>query len=107
MNVSLSMLLLIAACAAVTILPRVLPFLIIRNLKLPVLALRWLSYIPICILTALVISNVLEENGPLSVDWQVIVIMIPTILFALWTKSLLFTVVFGVVLMAALRFFIG
>ncbi|MFJ6412815.1 AzlD domain-containing protein [Terribacillus sp. AE2B 122] len=107
MNVSLSMLLLIAACAAVTIVPRVLPFLIIRNLKLPVLAMRWLSYIPICILTALVVSNVLGEKGPLSFDWEVIAIMIPTILFALWTKSLLLTVVIGVVLMAALRFFIG
>ncbi|MFP7476778.1 AzlD domain-containing protein [Terribacillus saccharophilus] len=107
MNVSLSMLLLIAGCAAVTIVPRVLPFLIIRNLKLPVLALRWLSYIPICILTALVVSNVLGENGPLSFDWEFIVIMIPTILFALWTKSLLYTVIVGVMLMAALRFFTG
>lgn len=107
MNISLPMLLLIAACAAVTIVPRVLPFLIIRNLKLPVIALRWLSYIPICILTALVVSNVLGENGPLSFDWEVITIMVPTILFALWTKSLLLTVIIGVVLMATLRFFIG
>ncbi|WP_093725902.1 AzlD domain-containing protein [Terribacillus halophilus] len=107
MSVSLSMLLLIAACSAVTILPRILPFLIIRNLKLPVVIMKWLSYIPICILTALVVSSVLGENGPLSFDWQAIMILIPTILFAFWTKSLLFTVVVGVVLMAALRFFTG
>ncbi|SDC30855.1 Branched-chain amino acid transport protein (AzlD) [Terribacillus halophilus] len=69
--------------------------------------MKWLSYIPICILTALVVSSVLGENGPLSFDWQAIMILIPTILFAFWTKSLLFTVVVGVVLMAALRFFTG
>ncbi|MFP7492808.1 AzlD domain-containing protein [Terribacillus saccharophilus] len=107
MSISLSMLLLITACAAVTILPRVIPFLIIRNLKLPVLAMKWLSYIPICILTALVVSSVLGEGGALSFDWFAIIVMIPTILFALWTKSLLFTVIIGVVLMAAMRFFAG
>lgn len=101
------MLLLIAACAAVTIVPRVLPFLIIRNLKLPVVVMKWLSYIPICILTALVVSSVLGEGGAASFDWQAIVIIIPTVLFALWTKSLLFTVIVGVVLMAALRLLIG
>ena len=69
--------------------------------------MKWLSYIPICILTALVVSSVLGENGPLSFDWQAIVILIPTILFAFWSKSLLFTVMVGVVLMAALRFFTG
>ncbi|SNZ03716.1 Branched-chain amino acid transport protein [Terribacillus aidingensis] len=104
MSISLPMLLLIAACAAVTALPRILPFLIIRNLKLPVSVMKWLSYIPICILTALVVSNIIEEGNPISLDWQTITVMIPTLLVALWTKSLLLTVLFGVVLMAVLRF---
>jgi branched-subunit amino acid transport protein len=101
------MLLLITACAIVTVLPRVLPFLVIRNLKLPVSFMKWLSYIPICILTALVVSNFIEEGNPILLDWQTIAVMIPTLLIALWTKSLLLTVLIGVVLMAVLRFFLG
>ncbi|WP_077306695.1 AzlD domain-containing protein [Terribacillus halophilus] len=107
MSISISMLLLIAACAAVTALPRILPFLIIRNLKLPNQVMKWLGYIPVCILTALVVSNFIEEGEPVSFDWQTITIMVPTILFAIWTKSLLLTVLFGMLLMAALRFFMG
>lgn len=103
----MTVLLVIAGCAIVTWIPRVAPFLIVRNMKLPDAAIKWLSFIPVCILTALVAASVIDsgEEALPAINWQVLTALIPTLAIALWTKSLLFTVIFGVVTMAFIRNF--
>lgn len=102
-----SFLLLLIGCMLVTLIPRVLPFLIVRNFTLSKPIEKWLSYLPICIFTGLVMESlIIEGNGGLTIDWTVLAASIPTIVVGLWTKSLLTTVVFGVVCMAIIRFFI-
>lgn len=105
--ISTPMLLLLLGCALVTWIPRVLPFIFVRSMTLPNIVMRWLAYIPVCILSALVISNLFEADGRfVTLSWPTLGAFIPTLLVALWTKSLSITVVVGVLSMAAIRFII-
>lgn len=100
------MLLLIAGCAVVTWLPRIIPFLFVKKVELPDIVLRWLKYIPICILSALVFEGLFEEKGRyVAIDGHYFFAAIPTLLVAVWTKSLSKTVIAGVASMALLRLF--
>ncbi|WP_054711906.1 AzlD domain-containing protein [Bacillus sp. JCM 19041] len=105
MTISSGMLLLILGCLLVTFIPRVLPFIFVRKIQMPSIVLKWLSFIPICILTALVVEGIVTDTDQfISFDWQVVAVLIPTILVALFTKSLSLTVLIGVILMAGVRF---
>ncbi|MBM7646775.1 branched-subunit amino acid transport protein [Scopulibacillus daqui] len=107
MSIDLSMILLILGCTMVTVIPRILPFVVVRNVQLPEPVLKWLSYVPICILTALVTESFIHQtNGFPKFEWPVFTAIIPTFLTAVWTKSLTATVIFGVIVMALLRLFI-
>ncbi|MFJ8244372.1 AzlD domain-containing protein [Peribacillus asahii] len=104
MSIHLSILLIILGCAIVTFIPRILPFIVIRNIQLPKIVIKWLSYIPICIFTALIVESFISEDGSfLSIDWRVLAAIIPTLLIALWTKSLSITVIAGIACMATVR----
>ncbi|CAM5190614.1 Branched-subunit amino acid transport protein OS=Ureibacillus acetophenoni OX=614649 GN=SAMN05877842_101220 PE=4 SV=1 [Ureibacillus acetophenoni] len=106
MTTTLGMVLIILGCAIVTWLPRVIPFMLVRSVQLPDVVLRWLKYIPVCILSALVIESLLDaENGFVTLDWINVAAFIPTVLVAIFTKSLSQTVVAGVVTMAIVRYF--
>ena len=61
MTTSIAMVLLILGCALVTWIPRILPFVLVKNMKLPKIVLRWLAYIPVCILSALVIEGFFDK----------------------------------------------
>lgn len=107
MTTSIAMVLLILGCALVTWIPRILPFVLVKNMKMPDIVLRWLAYIPVCILSALIIEGFFEKGNKLVVvDWMNVGAFIPTLAVALITKSLSKTVVAGVVTMAILRFFL-
>jgi len=98
---------LIIGCALVTWLTRVIPFIFVRNVKLPEIVLKWLSFIPVCILSALVIENLLDTDSGkvVTLNWPVFLTFVPTLIIALLTKSLSITVVAGVIIMAAVRYF--
>lgn len=107
MTTTASMVWLIVGCALVTWLPRILPFMFVRNIKLPDVVLKWLSFIPVCILSALVIENLLdtESQSYVTLNWPVFITFVPTLIIALVTKSLSISVVAGVIIMAVVRFF--
>ena len=106
MTTTVWMVLVILGCAVVTWLPRILPFIFVKNVKMPDVVLRWLAYIPVCILSALIIEGLFVKEAQLvTIDWLHLCAFIPTVLVALVTKSLSKTVVAGVITMAALRFF--
>lgn len=105
MTTSIAMILLIMGCALVTWLPRILPFVLVKNIEIPDIALRWLAYIPVCILSALVIESFFEKQSQIvTIQWMNVVAFIPTLLIALITKSLSKTVIAGVLTMALIRF---
>ncbi|GAB2551305.1 AzlD domain-containing protein [Gracilibacillus alcaliphilus] len=107
MSVNLSIFLIIAGCAIVTLIPRILPFIMVRSIDLPEVVTKWLSFIPICIFTALIIDSLIVEGGSVpAIDWRVLLAIMPTLLIALWTKSLSITVIIGIISMASIRFFL-
>ena len=102
------MFLLIVCCALVTWIPRIIPFIFVKKVQLPDVVLRWLTYIPICILSALVFESLFYKGETLVLlDWQSFFAFIPTIIVALMTKSLSITVLVGVASMAIVRFIVG
>ncbi len=104
MSISTQMIWIILGRMIVTLVPRIVPFIFVRNIQMPELALKWLSFIPLCILTALVTeSMIVKTNSALTFDWKAMIVLIPTLLCAMRTKSLSITVITGVVLMAAVR----
>lgn len=106
MNTSMTMIWLFVGCALVTLLPRIIPFIFVRSVRMPDVVLKWLSYIPICILSALVVESMITEtNDQLAIDWSTVIALVPTLVVAVWTKSLSVTVIVGVVSMAVLRLF--
>jgi len=98
---------LIIGCALVTWLPRIIPFIFVRNVQLPEIILRWLKYIPVCVLSAIIIGNLLQTTDDrVSVNWSILITLIPTIAVAIRTKSLSLTVIVGVACMALTRLFL-
>ncbi len=95
----------ILGMALVTALPRVLPLLVVSRLSLPNWLARWLSLVPPAVLAALTVREVTMVNDrvhlvPLP---PALVAAVPTVIVAVWRRSLLATVMTGVVAMALLR----
>ncbi|MGE6554735.1 AzlD domain-containing protein [Exiguobacterium artemiae] len=108
MEIRLELFVLFAACGLVTLIPRILPFLLMHGLTLPRLLTDWLSFIPVCLLSALFFQNLLVAQ---SGDYPTLSLLhlaasVPTVLVAVSSKSLSFTVITGVLSMALLRLFL-
>ena len=102
-------LLLILACMAVTIVPRVLPMMTVNRLRLPQWAAAWLSYVPSAVISALFFREILatpagELRGLLDphfiAGWA-------TLALAFLTRNIIATVIAGVALFAVLRWALG
>ncbi|MEH7386097.1 AzlD domain-containing protein [Bacillus sp. JJ1521] len=105
MSINLTILLIIIGCALVTFVPRIIPFIVIRNIMLPKIVIKWLSFIPVCIFTALIVDSfIIQDESFLSIDWRALTAIVPTLIVAIWTKSLSVTVIVGIVSMATVRF---
>ncbi|MBC1935244.1 AzlD domain-containing protein [Listeria grandensis] len=105
MSISYSFLLLLLGCSLVTAIPRMLPFLMMRNMEIPEPMLKWLSYIPLCIFSALIIESFMTNGSTgFQIHWLELIAVICTLVISLFTRSLLWTVILGVILMALLRF---
>ena len=100
------MLLIIVLCGVVTWLTRIIPFILITKIKLSETVVKWLSFIPITLFTALIVDGVLEQHEDsmvYSVNLPFLVTMLPTIIIAIITRSLTITIVSGILIMAVLR----
>ena len=107
MSLDINLFWIILAAAIVTWIPRVIPFIFVRVVTLPEIVMRFLKYVPISILSALVFSNLLlQTSSGIKIEWTVLFALIPTVLIAIWTKSLSLTVIIGVISMALIRLFI-
>lgn len=107
MEVRWSILLIIIGSALVTFLPRVLPLMILSRLQLPNWLIRWLKHVPISVMAALLAQELLLSKGAFAPGDNILQILaaLPAFAVAIWTKSLLGTVLVGIASMFALRFF--
>ena len=81
----------------VTFLPRLLPVYFLTGRTLPRWFIEWLDLIPVAVLSALLLPELVTSGTPrLFMPYKLdMIVAIPTLLFALKTKSLGGTVVTG------------
>ncbi|MEK4064819.1 MULTISPECIES: AzlD domain-containing protein [Paenibacillus] len=105
MEIRLDIFLIIFGAALVTFIPRVLPMMLLSRITIPEWGMRWLSYVPIAIMSALVAQELFIEEGKftsLSSNVELIAAL-PTFWVAIKTRSLLGTVLTGVLSLMLLR----
>lgn len=92
--------------ALVTWLSRITPFILVKYRRLPKIVERFLQYLPVSIIFALILSNITKGGvGQLpTFKWLDLIAVFPTIYIAFRYRNLVVTVIFGVVLVAGLRF---
>jgi Predicted membrane protein len=107
MEIRWDILAIIIGASVATFLPRVLPLVVLSRLQIPDLAMRWLSYIPVAVMAALLGNELLMTDGKLTSlrDNIELFAALPTFLAAIFTRSLLGTIVVGVVSVMLLRLF--
>ncbi|WP_314828799.1 AzlD domain-containing protein [Streptococcus cristatus] len=107
--ISKYILLAILLSALVTWIPRVLPFILVKYKGLPPMVERFLKFLPVSIIFALILSSVTSaQSGHLpNFKWLDLMAVFPTSYVAFKYKNLIATVVFGVVLVALLRYLAG
>ena len=105
MSIDPYILLTILGSSILTIIPRVTPFIVTKKMNIPEKMTRWLSFVPVCIFTALIAQELIDKTEDrISVDIPVFLALIPTVLVAAKSKSMIKTVVVGVICTALIRF---
>ncbi len=101
-------LLLFGGMGLVTYLPRTLPLLYLAHKQLPQWLIDWLGLIPVAILSALLAPSLftIAADRSLSLGKPELLVAIPTLIFALKTRSLGGTVLVGMLLYWFAQFFI-
>ena len=91
---------LILGMGLVTYLPRWVPLFFLTKRTLPRWFIEWLDLIPAAILSALLLPELITSDRPRHLSlWQPeLLVAVPTLLFALKTKSLGGTVIVGMLL---------
>lgn len=105
MAISTYTLFVIIGCGIVTFIPRVLPFIFVRKLALPDIVIRFLSFVPLAILTALFVQSLLttSKNTFPVINMENLLASLPTIITAILTKNLMWIVIVGIISMAVIR----
>jgi len=93
-------LLIVCGMGLVTYVPRWFPLIFLSRRHLPRWLVEWLDFIPVAILSALVVPCLITDGQPRHLDLlrPELYVAIPTFLFGLKTKSLAGTVVVGMAL---------
>ena len=82
-----------------------IPFILAKYKGLPAIVERFLKFLPVSIIFALILSSVVTGKiGSFpQIKWLDLIAVFPTALVAFRYRNLVGTVIFGVVLIAALR----
>lgn len=101
--------LIILGMALVTYGPRLAPAWLLSRRQMNPLLIRWLSFVPVAVLAALLLPGVLAPEGRVDVSWGNIFLWatVPCLILALRTKSFFGTVALGMLLIAGFRFFMA
>ena len=93
-------LMLVIGMGLVTYLPRLVPLALLSRRELPRWLTDWLDLVPVAILSALVAPILFTSGNPRTLDFSRpdLLVALPTLLFALKTRSLAGTVVVGMAL---------
>jgi branched-subunit amino acid transport protein len=100
-----TVLLTLLGMSLVTYLPRLLPAWFLRGRELPAFLVAWLRYVPVAVLSALLLPSLLVQNGKFALAWNNLYLWaaLPSVFVAWKTKSLFATVLTGMFLIALAR----
>lgn len=107
MDVRPEILIVILGAALVTVIPRVLPLVVLARIDLPAGVKAWLAYVPIAILAALTAGELALDHGAIAFKWRDLVAVVPVLAVVAVSRSLIGAAVAGVVSMALLRALAG
>lgn len=90
----------IIGMGVVTYLPRWLPLFFLTRRRLAPWLIDWLDFIPAAVLSALILPSIVTSGEPRHLEWikPDLWVALPTLIFAIKTRSLAGTVVFGMIL---------
>ncbi len=99
---------LFAGMGLVTYLPRALPLLYLAHKQLPQWLIDWLGLIPVAVLSALLAPSLFTSAAERNLTFSKpeLLVAIPTLLFAIKTRSLGGTVLIGMFLFWLARLFL-
>ncbi|MBQ9452387.1 MAG: AzlD domain-containing protein [Desulfovibrio sp.] len=99
------LLLCLLGSVAVTVLPKVLPLTFLHGDSLPSLLRHWLSFVPVAVMAALVGPDVLFYEGQFNISTSNLFLMValPSLVVAWWSKNYFLTIVFGLSLVILAR----
>lgn len=105
MSLSSYVLLVILGSGLVTWLSRVVPFVLLKEFKLPKVVVNFLGFVPICIMSALWMESLfIQHLGQLpSLNVPNILASVPTLISAMISKNLLVIVIVGVISLAVIN----
>lgn len=87
--------------------PRLLPMGLLAKRSIGKNFQIWLSFIPVAILSALLAPEIFMKNGELFLATENLFLMafVPVLIVAYFTKNLFATLLVGMIIVAALRYF--
>ena len=101
-----ALLLCLLGSVVVTLLPKILPVTFLKGDSLPPLLRHWLSFVPVAVMAALVGPDVFFYEGHFNAGLSNLFLMVslPALLVAWWTKNYFLTSAFGLALVILARF---
>lgn len=95
----------LAGCVLVTVLPKVLPVTFLNGDSLPPLLRRWLDFVPVAVMAALVGSETFFYGGRCDFGPSNLFLMasLPSLAVAWWSKNYFLTIAVGIGLVIAAR----
>jgi branched-subunit amino acid transport protein len=89
----------------VTMIPRMLPVWVLGKKNYPEKMVIWLRYIPVAMISALLAPEILRHEQKFDLSWSnhYFWAAIPTFIIAIKTKSLFYTLVGGMMILACIR----
>ena len=106
MAIDSTIFLIIIGSMIVTALPRILPITILSQVDLPNWFMNWLKYIPLAILTAILVQEIVPLGEDETWNPAHLVGTVVAFIIGFWTKSLLWTVIAGMMTVVLMNFFL-
>ncbi|MDE5833544.1 MAG: AzlD domain-containing protein [Desulfovibrio sp.] len=90
----------------VTVLLKTAPITLLKENSIPAIARRWLDYVPVAVMAALVGPDIFIYDGKLDFGWRNLFLMVsaPTIVVAWFSKNYFITIAFGLALIIGARY---
>ncbi len=105
--INIELFLIIVGCALVTAIPRVLPLMYLSVENLPETGLKWLSFVPVAVMAALLFPDIFVKGDKLfiSLENTYLLAAFPSLMLAWYTRSFFGTIACAMGTVAALRYF--